>query len=381
MANKFTRYLGQFFGLDSISGIGQLGGVLGGLANPKGGMGDYQHASRLFLDDSYRLAPRTKFNYYVRFDIDKAALRTPNFLNKHVNEFGLLIKRADMPKFNFDTVTKNQYNRKKIIYKMINYDPVSFSFHDDNQGIVNALLAVYYGYYANDRHLPTSAYEANHYRSTNTRKDLFRYGLDKDSAIPFLKSITIYTMARRRFLSYTLINPKIKSWDHGNMDYSLGNEVNEHAMTVEYESVIYGSGTVGFNKPAGFANLHYDVSPSPLSVAGGGVASVTGEGGILDGIETIFGDIQRGDAFSSGGNFLSTVIKGINTYKNYERVKDKGFSNVLKGEVLDILSSPRGVQAISTTISGVAGAVFPKATTSNDVTNTIQKNLINRNIG
>ena len=52
MANKFTRYLGQFFGLDSISGIGQLGGVLGGLANPKGGMGDYQHASRLFLDDS-----------------------------------------------------------------------------------------------------------------------------------------------------------------------------------------------------------------------------------------------------------------------------------------------------------------------------------------
>ena len=188
-------------------------------------------------------------------------------------------------------------------------------------------------------------------------------------------------MARRRFLSYTLINPKIKNWDHGNMDYSLGNEVNEHSMTIEYESVIYGSGTVGFNKPAGFANLHYDVSPSPLSVAGGGVASITGEGGVLDGIESIFGDIQKGDAFSSGGNFLSTVIKGINTYKNYEEVKKKGFSKVLKGEVLDILSSPRGVQAISTTISGVAGAVFPKNTTSNDTTNAIQRNLINRNIG
>ena len=378
MANKFTRYLGQFFGLDSISGIGQLGGVLGGLANPKGGMGDYQHASRLFIDDSLRLAPRTKFNWYVRFDIDKAALRSKTFENKHINEFGLLVKSADMPKFNFDTVTKNQYNRKKIIYKMVNYDPLNFSFHDDNQGVVNALLALYYGYYANDRHLPLSAYEANHYRATNTKKDLFRYGLDKDSAIPFLKSITLYTMARRRFLSYTLVNPKIKTWSHGNMDYSLGNETNTNELTIEYESVIYGSGAVGFNKPAGFANLHYDVSPSPLSVAGGGVASLTGEGGVLEGIETIFGDIQRGDAFNTGQNFLSTVIKGINTYKNYERVKEKGVSNVLKGEVLDILSSPRGVQAISTTISGVAGAVFPSATTTNDTTVASQKKLANR---
>lgn len=378
MANKFTRYLGQFFGLDSISGIGQLGGVIGGLANPKGGMGDYQHASRLFIDDSLRLAPRTKFNWYVRFDIDKAALRAPKFENKHINEFGLLVKSADLPKFNFDTVTKNQYNRKKIIYKMVNYDALNFSFHDDNQGVVNALLAIYYGYYANDRHLPLSAYEANHYRPTNTKKDLFRYGLDKDSAIPFLKSITLYTMARRRFLSYTLVNPKIKTWSHGNMDYSLGNETNTNDISVEYESVIYGSGTVAFNKPSGFAYLHYDVSPSPLSVAGGGVASISGEGGILEGIETIFGDIQSGDAFSSGQNFLSTVIKGINTYKNYERVKDKGFSKVLKGEVLDILSSPRGVQAISTTISGVAGAVFPKATTSNDTTVASQKKLTSR---
>jgi hypothetical protein len=183
-------------------------------------------------------------------------------------------------------------------------------------------------------------------------------------------------MARRRFLSYTLVNPKIKSWDHGNMDYSLGNEVNAHNMSVEYESVIYSSGTVGYNNPAGFANLHYDVSPSPLSVAGGGVASITGEGGVLDGIESIFGSISSGDAFGSGQNFLSTVIKGINTYKNYERVKEKGISKVLKGEVLDVLSSPRGVQVISTTISGVAGAVFPKNTAADATTVATQKKVI-----
>lgn len=370
MANKFTKYLTEFGN-----------GFLEGAINPKGGMGDYRHASRLFLDDSYRLAPRTKFNYYVRFEIDKVALRTPNFDSNHIEEFGLLVKTADMPKFNFDTTTKNQYNRKKIIYKMVNYEPVSFTFHDDNQGIVSALLAIYYGYYSNDRHLPLTAYEANHYRATNTTKDLFRYGLDKNITVPLFKSITIYTMARRRFLSYTLVNPKIKNWDHGNMDYSLGSETNLHTMGVEYESVIYGSGTVGYNKPPGFANLHYDFSPSPLSVAGGGVASITGEGGILDGIESIFGAISSGDAFSSPQGFIGTVIKGINTYKNYEEVKKKGIGTVLGQEVLTTLASPRGVQAISTTIGGVAGAIFPKNTNANDTTDAIQRNLINSNIG
>lgn len=370
MANKFTRYLSDFGS-----------GLISGATNPKGGMGDYQHASRLFLVDSYRLAPRTKFNYYVRFNIDRTALRAPKFDDNHIDEFGLLVKTTDLPKFNFDSVTKNQYNRKKIIYKMINYDPINLSFHDDNQGIVNALLALYYGYYANDRHLPTSAYEANHYRQTNTKKDLFRYGLDKDTTVGFLKSVTIYTMARRRFLSYTLVNPKIKTWDHGNMDYSNGAETNVHSMSLEYESVIYNSGNVGYNNPPGFAYLHYDHSPSPLSVAGGGVASLTGEGGVLDGIQSIFGDISSGDAFGTPQGFLSTVIKGINTYKNYEEVKKKGFGKVLEGEILTTLTSPRGIQAISTTISGVAGAIFPKPTSANDATEALQKKFRNINVG
>ncbi len=54
MANKFTRYLlgdGNFFS-----------GLAGGILKPKGiGPANWQHASRVFVDDTFRLSPRHKF--------------------------------------------------------------------------------------------------------------------------------------------------------------------------------------------------------------------------------------------------------------------------------------------------------------------------------
>lgn len=359
MANKFTRYLTNF-----ATGVGE------GVINPKGIMGNFQHGSRLFIDDTMRLSPRTRFNYYVRFEIDKTAHRAPSFTAKHGEEVNLLVKTADLPKFNFDSVVKNQYNRKKIVYKNINYEPVNITMHDDSAGVVNALWAIYYGYYIQDRHNPTSAYEANHLRPTKTPKDNFRYGMDSDITTPFFKSITIYTMSRRRFLGYTLINPRIKSWNHGQMDYSAG-DVLESQMTLEYEAVKYTAGTVRVNSPKGFATLHYDTVPSPLSVAGGGVATLTGEGGVLDGLEQVFGNIGDGTAFDSFGGFLGTAVGAINTYKNF-----KGLSvESLKKEAINILSSPSGVSTIASSISGVAGAIFPKSSGNSGTTTATPRNL------
>lgn len=352
MANKFTRFL---------TGVGQ------GLTNPKGIVGSYQHASRLFIDDTMRLAPRTKFNYYVRFEIDATAHKASSFTARHSNEVNLLCKTADLPKFNFDTVTKNQYNRKKIAYTGINYEPVSFTMHDDSAGVANAMWAIYYGYYVADRHLPLNAYNENKFRPTKTPLDNFRYGMDNNISVPFFKSISIYTMSRRRFLGYTLVNPKIKSWAHGNMDYAAS-EVNEHSMTVEYEAVKYSAGSVSVNNPTGFATLHYDNVPSPLSVAGGGVSNLVGEGGVLDGLESIFGDLANGSTFDSFGGFLGTAIKAANTYKNF-----KGLSkDSLKNEVINILSNPT---TAASTVGGVVGAIFPKSTDNAEGTTAAAKKL------
>lgn len=361
MANYFTRF---------------LTGVAEGILNPKGQQANWQHATRLFIDNTMRLAPRTKFNYYVRFELNKSAIRAPAFTNKHQEEVGLLVKTADLPKFNFDSIVKNQYNRKKIIYTKINYDPVNLTFHDDAAGIINALWAVYYGYYIGDRHNPQAAYEANHLRPTKTPKDNFRYGMDNDITAPFFNSVSIYTMSRRRFLGYTLINPRIKSWNHGSMDYATS-EFNENQMTLEYEAVRYSAGQVAYNSPKGFATLHYDTVPSPISVAGGGVATLTGEGGVLDGIEQVFGSIGSGAAFDSFGGFLGTAVAAINTYKNARQLS----SDQLKREAINILSNPANIATAVSTVGGVVGAVFPKSASTETTTDAVKRNLINDNVG
>jgi len=40
----------------------------------KGDLGDYAHASRLFLSNNYRLAPKTKFLYHVSFNLNERAI-------------------------------------------------------------------------------------------------------------------------------------------------------------------------------------------------------------------------------------------------------------------------------------------------------------------
>jgi len=355
MANKFTRF---------------LTGAAEGLLNPKGQQANWRHATRLFIDDTMRLMPRSKFLFYVRFDLNKGAIKAPAFTNNHQEEVGLLVKTAELPKFNFDTVTKNQYNRKKIIYTKINYDPINLTLHDDSAGVVNALWAIYYGYYIGDRHNPSAAYEANHLRPTKTAKDNFRYGMDNDITAPFFNSVSIFTMSRRRFLGYTLVNPRIKSWQHGNMDYATS-EFAESQMTLEYEAVRYSAGNVSYNNPKGFANLHYDTMPSPLSVAGGGVSTLTGPGGVLDGLESVFGDIGSGATFDSFGGFLGTAIKAVNTYKNTKSLS----TAQLKSEAINILSNPRNIATAVSTVGGIVGAVFPKSATTTPTTTATPRTL------
>lgn len=360
MANKFTRWLkSDSFGAQLVNGI----------TNPKGVMGNFQHATRIFVDNNYRLSPRTKFMYYVKFDIDDRAHNATAFTNKqHAKEVSYLIKTSDLPKFRFEAETKNQYNRKKIVYKMITYEPINMTFHDDNAGIMNAMWAIYYGTYLKDRHLPLEAYNDLKYRAANVDAfDNFRYGMDNNKTRDMFKSITIYTMSRRRYLGYTLVNPKIINWSHGQVDYSASDSL-ENSMTIEYESVLYSAGQVSYDNPSGFATLHYDTVPSPLTVQGGGVANLFGDGGVLDGLESIFGDVESGTAFGSLGGFIGTAIKAINVGRNIGNIN-------IGREIRGIISNPNTLKGVINNVSGLVGTSFPKPSSGNGSTPATQKTI------
>ena len=84
--------------------MGKFNGFLDNLASgalsPKGNLGDFRHASKTFVNDAFRLAPKTKFLYHVFFEInDQPASILPELKQKHAREIGLLVKAADLPKY------------------------------------------------------------------------------------------------------------------------------------------------------------------------------------------------------------------------------------------------------------------------------------------
>lgn len=346
MASAFTKF---------------LTGVVQGITNPKGQLGDFRHAERLYLDGNFRLAPRSKFLYHVVFDIDPQALQSAKFAGKHIGETEMLVKTADLPKYTIDTVIKNQYNRKKVVQKQINYDPVTITLHDDSEGVTNAMWALYYGYYYRDRSMPQSTYSANAYLGNQ-----FRYGFDNNVGPPFFRSISIYTLSQRRFLGYTLVNPMITAWQHGQVNQSDSQTPMESSMTIAYENVIYTGGAVKRGTPKGFATLHYDNLPSPLSMAGGGTGTLTGQGGVLSGLQSVFGNVANGTAFDSPLGFLSTAVTAVNTMTNLRNLSKAG----LKNEALNILTSPAGLTGAVSIVGGLVGSVFPKSPNTNNNTDT-----------
>ena len=319
-------------------------------AGPKGNVADFQHAARIFTDNVFRLSPRTKFLHYVYFEIDASAHQDISFTtNKADREMSFLVKRADLPKFNFDSVTKNQYNRKKIIYKMINFEPITISFHDDNSGIMHALYSLYYGYYARDALNKEFDYpHGNTWPSLNSR-----YNMDIDIEKSLFNRISLFTLSRQRFNEYRLLAPRIKGWQHGDVDYADNTGTIENSMTVEYEAVTYNTGSVAVGTPDGFASLSYDAVPSPLTLDGGGLRGVAGSigGDILGGIQDVFGDISLKNIKKRPGTFITAAIGAINNYQKY--------NPGAKASTSQILGSITG-QDVANVVGGVVGAKFPK---------------------
>ncbi len=376
---------------------GFLDNVISGLGNPKGTLGDFQHAARLYNSQAMRLAPKGKWMYHVVFNINPRAISSAKFdIQKHGTAINMLVKSIDLPKFRMTVEKPIQYNKKRQIHTKLEYDPVSVVFHDDNFGLSTALWSMYYGYYfADSKHgsslgsstagqllsgvgnliagfIPgtngllgavkgffggtdagvPAAYQRNSYKNEALNK--FRYGLDNGAAAPFFSSIQIFQLARHQYQSYTLINPVITSWNHDSLSQS-STETSGNTMSIGYEAVIYGTGAVSRGNPKGFATEFYDHQPSPLGLLGGGVTSLFGQGGVLGGIASILDDLGPG----GNGFTLGTVIKGINTYNNAKKltkegIRQEGFS-ILKGA----LGASTGID-----VSGVANVLFPKKPSS-----------------
>ena len=293
------------------------------------GMKDYQHASRLYLDDNFKLMPKQKFLFHVVFNTDETLFYN-GFNPSERFQLNMLVKACDLPKYNMSYEEKVQYNKKMYAANRIAYEPVNITFHDDHADTVNAFWKKYYEYHIADSvnmnsDLTISKTKDDYYDGIEKKK-LTKFGMDtpKERSKPYLKGIEIFVLHKQRFTSMTLVNPVIGSFSHDNLDQADGAGVLNNTMQILYETVIYKSGIVNKNNVPGFATINYDNSPSPLTVLGGGTNSVFGPGGVVDGIGSVIRNVQS-------GNILGAILSASNTYNNAKKIKKSAVKEELKG--------------------------------------------------
>jgi hypothetical protein len=260
----------------------------------------------------------------------------------------MLVKTITLPKFTVATETVNQYNRKKVIQSQHKYENATIKFHDDNMGLINQLWQNYYSYYYADS---TSAKNGTAYNRNATKNFDFittPFGLDNGSNAPFFNSITIYQMARHEFVSYKLHNPLIASWDHAGLDYG-STKVHDNTMSIAFEAVSYGAGTVSPETVEGFGFEHYDVTPSPLE-------------GVVDANSLSPSFVSQQNVTRNSAETLSNIVESVNTYQNTQEKSNQGTPGLL---------STNSTQ----TIGGVQGITFPVKTAQSNATEAKKVNL------
>ena len=327
------------------------------------GMKDYRHASRLYVDDNFKLMPKQKFLFHVVFNLDESLFQT-KFSQQERYELNMLVKACDLPKYNLSYEEKIQYNKKMYAGTRIAYDPVNITFHDDHADTVNAFWKKYYEYNIADSigmnsDLTISNTKDDYYLFGDARKTT-KFGMDtpKVRQKPYLKGIEIFVLHKKRFTSMTLVNPVIGSFSHDNLDQADGAGVMNNTMQILYETVIYKSGIINRNNVPGFATVHYDNSPSPLTVLGGGTNSIFGPGGVVDGVGSVIRNVQS-------GNILGAILSASNTYNNAKRIKKRDVKEELKGIAKDgVLNIGKQAGSISNPVSQftVGAAVLGAAT-------------------
>jgi hypothetical protein len=324
--------------------------------------------------------PKQKFLFHVVFNTDET-LFVDRFNSNESYELNMLVKSCDLPKYNMSVEEKTQYNKKMYAATRIAYEPVNITFHDDHADTVNAFWKKYYEY-----HIADSVSMNSDLQIAETKDDLYdwgdkrtnKFGMDTPNQRkrPYLKGIEIFVLHKQRFTSMTLVNPVIGSFSHDNLDQTDGAGVMSNTMQILYETVIYKSGIINRNNVPGFATIHYDNEPSPLTVLGGGTNSIFGPGGVVDGIGSVIRNVQS-------GNILGAILSASNTYNNAKKIRKKDVKAELKGIAKEgILEIGKQAGSITNPIAqfsvgaAVAGAVILSSSKGTVDNNTRQNNTV-----
>ena len=181
--------------------------------------------SRAFTNNA--LVPRPKFLFFVRFRLSQSALsenlsgfRDTSTISNIKEGIVFQIKQIDKPKFNINTETMNQYNKKRVVQTNIDYNPMTINFHDDVGDRVLRFWADYYEYYYGDGGRTTTkdwAYDITNRDFYNGEKEGWGFkGFYAGGAnnMNFLESIELIQFYGQQYTSIEFVRPIVTIFDH-----------------------------------------------------------------------------------------------------------------------------------------------------------------------
>lgn len=218
-------------------------------------------APRIFGADSpgqlFTAVPRFKFDFVTEFRLTQSGLAMTNQakLNDRKSDRNIVFKvrQITKPRITLVHETLNQYNKKRIVYKKVDYQETSLRIYDTVDNSMLSLWVDYFTYFFGDsRPKNNSSYmqgidEAAFSDDTGWGFRPLVNGYNSTNFFEYIKVIAFYA---RTYTAFKYINPKITSIDFGEKDYAQS-EVEEINVNFAYEAIEYET----FGEPVSYNDI------------------------------------------------------------------------------------------------------------------------------
>ena len=292
------------------------------------------------------------------------------------------IKQIDGPKINFQYDTLNQYNRKRNVYRRVDYDPVSVRFHDTMDNTAVKFFRYLYELNLKDgrnRHKDYGGvsrhnkglYQTNPLSSEDDFTLQHNFGLESsisNNTYP-IKSLDLFLIHGRKYNLIRFVHPKIISMDHDALTYEASTPI-ELGMQFAYETVVYETlnydmasprdVTIDFDQLLG-NSLQMPETPNTIS------ADVEGSDGTAEPdidwtkLTTNLPDETSSITAGSGSNLINTEAFAHNIQQagaafggSLQNISSTPFSDAINGISNEVYSATKSAVS-SFNLGGVSG--------------------------
>jgi hypothetical protein len=190
------------------------------------------------------------FNLYPLVN-DDFLLPKYNFLKTFRDRLHFLCHTVEGPKFQIQQDVINQYNRKRVINRKVDYDPVSLRMYDTVDGLGLKFIKMLYEFefqnarlYGSRRDSITEASRDNFQESVLTNESQFKqnhnFGMrsQPNHTHRIIKSIDLYQLAGTLYSRAKMIHPRLSRMDMDQFDYS-SSAVTNLSMGFQYENLLF----------------------------------------------------------------------------------------------------------------------------------------------